>query len=202
MVTDDGDAEIIKRILQGEVDAFSLLVEKHKKQVAAIVRTHVPYNCIEEVAQDVFVDAFKSLPNYRAESPFAHWLSVIAVRRCCDFLRKRQRNREVPVGELYEEQAAWLETVVNSEALRTHMEAEQANHARAVLAWALDRLAPDDRIVLGLVHLDNYSIKDAAEILGWTVPTVKVRAFRSRKKLRKLIEEFLTKDEGNEKSKG
>lgn len=185
------DDEIIRRILDGDVNAFEHLLVKYQEQVLKIVRKHIPYDQVEETAQDVFVRAYQSLPAFKGKSGFLQWLSVIAVRTCYDFWRKHYRTREFPMSTLTLKHQGWLEKIISNHSSRLFNEQNSQKEAREVLNWALDRLSAEDRMVLELVYLEGLSGKEAAELLGWSVANVKIRSYRSRKKLRKLLEETI-----------
>ncbi|MCD6185819.1 MAG: RNA polymerase sigma factor [Deltaproteobacteria bacterium] len=185
------DDEIIRRILDGDVNAFEHLLLKYQEQVLKIVRKHIPYGQVEETAQDVFVRAYQSLPTFKGKSGFLQWLSVIAVRTCYDFWRKRYRTREFAMSTLTEKHQDWLEKIISDQSSRLFNEQSSQKEAREVLSWALDRLSAEDRMVLELVYLEGLSGKEAAEFLGWSIANVKIRSHRSRKKLRKLLEKSI-----------
>jgi RNA polymerase sigma-70 factor (ECF subfamily) len=181
------DAEIIRRIIEGEVNAFEFLLVRYKDHVFDVVKKHVPYNEVEETAQDVFVRAYQSLATFKERSSFKQWLSTIAVRACYDFWRKRYRSRELPMSSLAEEHREWLEKVVSNRSGESFDDKDSRKKARELLDWALDRLSPEDRMVLELVYLEGLSGREAADLLGWSVANVKVRSLRARRKLRNLL---------------
>ncbi len=185
------DDEIIRRILDGDVNAFEHLLVKYQDQVLKIVRKRIPYGQVEETVQDVFVRAYQSLPAFKGKSGFKQWLSAIAVRTCYDFWRKQYRAREFPMSTLTEKHQDWLEKIISDQSSRLFNEQSFQKEAREVLDWALDRLSVEDRMVLELVYLEGLSGKEAAELLGWSVANVKIRSHRSRKKLRKLLAESI-----------
>lgn len=182
------DLDIIRKILDGKVNAFELLLEKYQDHVVKIVKKHIPYHEIEEVTHDVFIRVYQSLPTFKNTSDFKHWLSSIAVRTCYDFWRKQYRERELPLSSLPEKQQHWLETRASMEAHQTFSEAKDLQETKALLDWALAQLSPEDRMVIELVYLEGYAGKEAAKLLGWSVTNVKVRSFRARKKLEKILQ--------------
>lgn len=185
------DDEIVRRVLDGDVNAFEYLLVKYQDQVLKIVRKHIPYGQVEETAQDVFVRAYQSLSSFKSESGFLQWLSVIAVRTCYNFWRKQYRSREFPMSTLTEKHQDWLEKIISDQSSQLFNEQSSQKEAKEVLDWALDRLSAEDRMVLELVYLEGLPGKEAAELLGWSVVNVKIRSHRSRKKLRKLIAESI-----------
>ena len=182
-----GDAEIIGQVVAGDVHAFEHLLRKYQNLVLIILKKHLPYDQIEETAQDVFIRAYKSLPTFRGESSFKQWLSTIAVRTCYDFWRKHYKSRELPMSSLTEKHQVWLEEAISAQASQSFHEQSLQKEAREILDWALDRLSAADRMVLELVYFEGYSLKETSDLLGWSIANVKVRSFRSRKKLHKLL---------------
>ncbi len=183
----ESDDEIVQRVIGGDVNAFERLLKKHNDHVLKIVKKHVPYDRIEETAQDVFVRAYNSLPGFKRTGSFKGWLSVIAVRTCHDFWRGQYGSRELPVSDLSEKQKRWLEKNAADRSDSFHREKRFRSEIREMLDQALDKLSAADRMVLELVYLEGCSIKEAAKLLGWSTANVKVRSFRAREKIHKLL---------------
>jgi RNA polymerase sigma-70 factor (ECF subfamily) len=182
------DAEIVSQVLEGSVNAFESLLIRHKDLVLKIAKKHVPYDDVEETAQEVFVRIYQSLGTYKGKSDFKHWVSSISVRTCYDYWRRAYRSREVPMSSLTEKHQKWLEQVISEESEHALEGKGAQKEARELLDWALGKLSAEDRTVLELVYLEGLSVKEAADALGWSVSNVKVRSFRSRRKLKKLLE--------------
>jgi RNA polymerase sigma-70 factor (ECF subfamily) len=187
LARNDSDSAIIEHILNGDVNAFDVLLNKYYDHVVNVVKNHVPYGDIEEVAHEVFVRAYQSLPTFQSKSHFTHWLSKIAVRTCYEFTRKQYRNREMAMSSLSEQQQQWLETAISDQSRRSFYDSETQNEANEILEWALNTLSPEDKMVIELVYLQELSGKEAAELLDWSVPKVKMRSLRARKKLQKVL---------------
>ncbi len=185
------DSDIIGRILDGDVNAFELLVNRYKALVFGIVLKHVPSDRADDVAQEAFIEIYRSLGSYAQKSPFSHWLSKITVRCCYDYWRQQRKNNETNIGSLSEDAAQWIDFTLSDQSHEAFERQTAGREAGEVLAHAMAHLSAKDRMVLTLVHLDGYSIKEAADLLGWTQLNVKVRAHRSRGKLRKIISELL-----------
>ncbi|HTK87586.1 MAG TPA: RNA polymerase sigma factor [Nitrospiraceae bacterium] len=185
------DAEVIRRVVAGEVDLFEELLLRYQEHVGRIVAGHVPREMIEEVAHDVFVRAYTSLPTYSFRTPFSHWLSTIAVRSCYDVWRSVSARKEVPLGgpsDAVEEQQQWTEHLLAAESRDRFDTMVRQRDASNLLQRALAQLSPENRMVVALVHLEGHSVREAAELLGWTVVNVKVRAHRARQQLRKILD--------------
>lgn len=192
--TDLNDAEIVGRIIEhGEVDLFSYLVERYSGYVFKIAHNHLPPEHVEETAHEVFIRCYQSLGGFNNSGSFKNWLSSIAVRACYDFWRKSYQKHEVPFSALADdEHVDWLERVTGDAARRNFAASVRRGEAREILAWALSKLSAADRMVLELVHVEEYTCSEAADLLGWSVANVKIRSFRSRKKLQLLLKNFIT----------
>ena len=188
------EEEVIRRVVAGEVDLFEELLLRYREHVGRIVAGHVPREMVEDVAHDVFVRAYTSLPTYSFRTPFSHWLSTIAVRSCYDVWRSVSARKEVSLSgpsEAVEEQQEWTEHLLAAESRDRFDTMVRQRDATNLLQRALAQLSPENRMVVDLVHLEGHSVREAAELLGWTVVNVKVRAHRARQQLRKILNTLL-----------
>lgn len=183
------DAEIIDRVLHGDADRFAELIARHRQHVLKIVNGHVPPDRVAEVAHDVFVRAYRGLSRFSGRVPFDHWLARLAVRTCYDFWRTSHRA-EVPVSALTKDQAGWLDRALAAESDEQCREQADRRESLEVLDRALAQLSAENRLVLTLVYLDGHSVREAADLLGWSVVNVKVRCHRARQALRTLFQEW------------
>jgi RNA polymerase sigma-70 factor, ECF subfamily len=190
------DADIVRRTLNGEVNAFELLLHRYKAHALRIIQRRVPTKDVEDVLQEVFIKAYRSLPGFEPDSHFKKWLSAIAVRACCDYWRSARSSRESPMSALSERHQEWLKGVISAASMESAARRARQKEAKEVLAWALDQMPWKDRMVVEMVHLEGLSGRDAANLLGWSVANVKVRAFRGRKRLRTLLFTRLKREEG------
>src|SRR5206468_8126100 len=124
--------------------------------------------------------------SYRAEAPFEHWLMRLAVRTCYDFLRSHQRNREFSFSDLTQPETDWLERF----AADPSDASETAAAAKALVARVLAQLSPAARLVITLLEIEDRSVKEIAALTGWSIPLVKIRAFRARQAMRKYLEKM------------
>jgi RNA polymerase sigma-70 factor, ECF subfamily len=182
------DAEIVRQIVDGDVNAFERLAVKYQGLMLSIVTKHVPFDQVEDTMQDVFLRAYRSLPKFRSDGEFKSWLSVIAVRTCYDYWREHYKSQEVPMSSLTEQHQAWIEAAMSDESSRSFYEMNPGKEARELLDLALSALSPADKMVLELVYLEGRSVKEAAGLMGWSAANVKVRLFRSRRKLKNFCE--------------
>jgi RNA polymerase sigma-70 factor, ECF subfamily len=184
---EEADVELIGRVLDGDINAFEGLVNRYRPRVFGIVMKHVPAESAEDVAQETFLEAYRSLGSFSGRSSFGHWLSRIATRCCYHFWRERRESPTVSVSSLSDNAEEWMDRVLAAGSHESFLKEAAKQEAAEVLTHALGKLSAADRMVLALVHLDGYSVQEAADLLGWSTVAVKVRAHRSRRKLRKII---------------
>jgi len=192
------DADIVRQVVTGNVNAFEFLLKRYQGLVLRIVNSHLPNHEVEETIQDVFVRAYRSLPTFKGSGDFSHWLASIAVRTCYDYWRKAYRAREIPLCELTDRHQQWLENVMSKQSEELSAPKGYRSEAGEVLDWALARLPAEDRMVLELVYFEGLSVKEAAKLLGWSAANVKVRSFRARKKLEKTLKSMILKQSGGD----
>jgi RNA polymerase sigma-70 factor, ECF subfamily len=178
------DAELIAAVLNGDTASFEPLIQKYSPRVFATARRYARRESeIEDIVQEVWLKSFQKLGSFRGDAPFEHWLMRLTVRICYDFLRSHQRNRETAFSELTDAEDDWLDRFV------THPEeaAENASAARQLVERILSQLSPPARLVITLLEIEDRSIKEIAQLTGWSVPLVKVRAFRARAEMKKCL---------------
>jgi len=178
------EAELIAAVLAGDAASFEPLVQKYSPRVFATARRYARRDSeVEDIAQEVWLKAFDKLKGFRGEAPFEHWLMRLTVRTCYDFLRGHQRNRESVFSDLTEPEGDWLERFVT----QPETVSENAEAARLLIARVLERLSPPARLIITLLEIEDRSVKEIAALTGWSVPLVKVRAFRARAEMRKIL---------------
>lgn len=181
------DADIIYRIINGNINAFETLIERYGDIVLRIVKKHVPYNDIEDVVQNAFLRIYKSLPMFKEKGNFGSWLSSITVRTCYDYWRKAYKSREISLNSLSEKHRKWLEDVISSQSETELRENGLKKEAQELLEWALGKLSPEDRMVLELLYFEGRTGREVADLFGWSVSNVKIRSFRSKRRLKSLL---------------
>jgi len=178
------EAELIAAVLAGDRASFEPLVKKYSPRVFATARRYARRESeIEDIAQEVWLKAFHKLKSFRGEAPFEHWLMRMAVRTCYDFLRRHQRNRESSFSEISEPEEDWLDRFVADPGSGL----EHADAAKLLVERVLEKLSAEARLVIQLLEIEDRSVKEIAEITGWSVPLVKVRAFRARGEMKKIL---------------
>ena len=182
------DRELARRAGDGSEEAFETLVHRHAPGVTRIAgRFFRRREVVEEIVQEVFVKAFTSLASYRGDVPLSHWLSRIAVNACYDQLRRKKARPEVSVSEIAEDVPGFLEQLRAPEGSDAAAFWER-EEARLASERALAMLSPPERLVLTLMVLEELPVAEVSRMTGWSPSNVKIRAFRARHKLRKLLE--------------
>lgn len=185
-------AACLDRVRRRDEAAARDLVEHLYPLVIRIVRSHLPRRVAEEdMAQEVFLKMFTRLNQYQGAVPFTHWVSRIAVTTCIDQLRAQKRRPEFRWADLSEKEAEVLDAVLIDE---SEPAANDSVAARELVGKLLEQLKPEDRLVLQLLDIEQRSVKEISERTGWNPSLVKVRAFRARRKLRKLFQELQRKE--------
>lgn len=184
------DSELVANVRQGQTDLFGELVHRHQSRLFAMARRYARREDeVEDIVQEIFLKAFDRLDTWRGDAPFEHWLMRLGVRVCYDFLRAHQRSRETTITELSVEESEWLDRQPAASGVPT----DHADAAQTLMAKALERMSPASRLVITLLELEDRSVKEVASLTGWSSALVKVRAFRARLELRKLIERMQIK---------
>ncbi len=181
------DAELIAAVRSGDTASFEPLLKKYQPRVFATARRYARRESeVEDIVQEVFLKAFHKLNSFRGDAPFEHWLMRLAVRTCYDFLRAHQRNREMSFADVTDEQTDWLDHFAANPADAS----ENAAAARELVEKVLAQLSPAARLVITLLEIEDRSVKEVAALTVWSVPVVKIRAFRARAQMRKCLEKL------------
>jgi len=183
------DAGIIQKVLKGDQQAFSVLVERYRHFVFTIAFRMVSNREeAEELAQDIFVKAYRFLADFNNTSKFSTWLYAIANNTCLSFLRKKQ-GITVSADE---EQMAML-TERSGTAEKASLAAEGRSQ-KALISAAIQKLPPQDAEIITLFYMAEQSLDEIGAILGIDTNTVKVRLFRARQKLKTIIEKYYSNE--------
>ena len=178
------DAELIAKVLKGDAASFEPLVKKYLPRIFATARRYARRDSeVEDIVQEIWMKAFQKLGSFRGEAPFEHWLMRLAVRTCYAFLRGHHRNRETSFSELSEPESDWLDRFL----IQPDSAGDSAAAAKQLVQRILRQLSPPARLVITLLEIEEHSVKEISKMTGWSVPLVKVRAFRARAEMRKIL---------------
>ncbi len=188
--SEPADADLVARARQGDTDAFGVLVRRYFDRVFGLVVNMLGRReDAEDVAQTVFIRAYRALNRFRGDATFSTWLYRIAVNTASSALARRRRSEEVSLDD------------DNGDGQRSsilsHLEAPQSplrdvirHELQAQLNAALQRLSESHRIVVVLHDIEGLQHDEIARILGVPVGTVRSRLFYARQQLQKELSEF------------
>jgi RNA polymerase sigma-70 factor (ECF subfamily) len=183
------DAEIVRAVREGDTDRFSKLVERHQARLFSLARRYLRReDDVADLVQDVLVKAFSRLDSWRGEAPFEHWLMRLATHACLDVLRGRARRREDLLSDLSQGEIEWLERHASHPEASDH----RAAAARSLVRRVFEELSPAHRLVLTLLELEDRPVKEISAMTGWSPTLVKVRAFRARAEMRRILSRIRT----------
>lgn len=188
MQTGPGDNEIINRVLQGEQAQYAELVKRYQSFVFTIVLRYTPNReDAEEIAQDVFVKAYRSLADFRGESKFSTWLYTIVTTTCITFLRKKK----LPIHSLDNEHI--FEVADNQNSAFRANQVEQKSKVQ-VINDAIKLLSVDDARIITLFYQAEQSLEEIGRIIGVDPNTAKVKLHRARQRLKEKMEKHFTEE--------
>ncbi len=171
------DVELVCRTLEGDFQAFGVLVQRYQNMVYGVIYAHLHnFHDAQDLAQDVLLKVYRSLLTYDIKRPFGAWLYTIAKRTALDWLRSQERA--VKTEAIIEEIA---DTAPEPDTIAERHEAQR------LLQKALDSLSDVNRETFCLYYVDGYSINEIGELLSTPTGTVKRRLHVSRKLLREEV---------------
>lgn len=180
----ENDQHYIHRVLGGDTNAFSVLVEKYKDMVFTLsMKMLKDRDEAEEAAQDAFVKVFKSLSQFKSESKFSTWIYKVTFNTCLDRLKRNKRLKAViSLDESGEQEATSLINVLDS---------IEKKERKEMIQDCLQLLPGEESFLLTLYYFEEQSLEEIAKIIGINPNNVKIRLYRSRKKLTAIMKERL-----------
>lgn len=175
------DSVYIKKILNGDNDAFRFIINKYKDMAYSFVMSIVKDEFIaQDVIQTTFIRAYTKLHTFKGNSKFSSWLYRIAVNEAFKVLNRRKKE-----FVFYEESD--LETIIDIDDFTIKVNEEYQKH---FINEALKKLKPKESLILRLFYLEEHNIKDIMEITGWTNTSIKVLLHRARLNMKKILEVY------------
>ncbi len=175
------EIELIRRSQEGDGEAFGALIERYKSKVFCLAYGFARDRATaDDLAQEVFIKAYFSLPRFKARSEFGTWLYRIAVNHAKDYLRKkRSRMKDVSIDEVGEGRLA-------AEG-KSQDDARSEEERRRLVLSALERLPEKYRVILTLRDIEGMPYEEISRVLGLSAGTVDSRLHRARQKLRQKL---------------
>ena len=188
MSTGPSDSEIIGLVLKGDHNAYALLVERYKSYVFTLTLRFIKSReDAEEVSQDIFVKAYRSLADFKGTAKFSTWLYTIVNTTCITFLRKKRLD----IKSLDDEKT--FEVADNQDSGFRANQVEQKSRLNMVNR-AIALLSPDDAEIITLFYKNEQSLEEIGQILRLEVNTAKVRLHRARARLKEKMERYFTQE--------
>jgi len=179
------DIELIDQTLGGNQAAYADLVKQHQRFVFTLaMRFAKNREDAEEIAQDCFIKAYRSLASFQKQSKFSTWLYSIVYTTAMTFLRKKRVDTES-----IDDENTYIQLESQSSGMKNNM---AENRSRSYyLNQAIDQLLPDDATIITLFYMGEQSLEEIARTLGIEPNTVKVKLFRARQRLKEKLEKNL-----------
>jgi RNA polymerase sigma-70 factor (ECF subfamily) len=188
MYTGLTDTEIISRVLDGDHQVYASLVDRYQNYVFTLVLRFISNReDAEEVAQDVFVKAYRSLADFRGESKFSTWLYTIVRTSCITFLRKKK----LEVSSIDNEK-----TLIQLENHESGFSANQVERKsrQAMVNQAIGLLSGDDAQIITLFYKAEQSLEEIGKIMCIEPNTIKVKLHRARQRLKDKMEKYFSQE--------
>lgn len=186
MSTGQSDIDIISSVLKGNPQAYAELVQRYQNYVFTIVLRYIKgREDAEEVAQDIFVKAYRSLSDFKGASKFSTWLYTITTTTCITFLRKKRLEVHSLDNEKIFEVAENQDSGMNANQIEQKSRVNMVNHAIAMLSG-------DDAEVITLFYKGEQSLEEIAQVLGIETNAVKVRLHRARTRLKEKMQKHFS----------
>ena len=178
------DQVYINKILNGNTNAFTVLVYRYKDLVFTLALRMVKNREeAEEVSQDTFIKVYISLNRFKGDSKFSTWIYRVAYNTCLDRLKKNNRQEyTVAIDEYTEHQVKTLENA---------LDALEEQEKQLAIKKCLEMLPSEDSFILTLYYFEELSLDEISKITGLKPNNVKVKLFRSRKKLATILKQHL-----------
>lgn len=194
------DPKIIERAQQGDEEAFTEIIRAYRKRILGTVYRMISRSDdVEDVGQEVFSRLYDSLQQLRAPQVFEPWLYRLTINACYDYLRRKRREVDVRMADLSEEQVVAVDAALSG---KKALEENRKEGARELLEVLLDRVSPEDRMLLVLKEIQGLSLKELSEVYKVNTNALKVRLFRARKRVLRAYDEMVesteTRMEGDE----
>lgn len=170
----------IRRILEGDIEVFSLLVSKYQNLVFTICsRVFDNKEEAEDIAQESFIKCYQSLKQYKGESKFSSWLYTITYNTCMNHLKYKKRQTSVEdIANVADQD------IIEQDHIFAKLEQKEQTN---LIQQALSKLELDEQLIIQLYYYEELPIKEISNILSLKIENIKIKLFRSRKKLFNIL---------------
>ena len=184
------DRQLVDWSIEGSDEAFEQIFDRYKRPIAIVASKYFRRpEQVEEIIQISFAKAFTELARFRGQhdASLGSWLTRIAANTCLDQIRSNKRKPEDLNCDLSTNET---ETLLDM-AAGSEQSAEEGLAIRDLSQKLLSRLPDDDRALLQMLYADDMSVAEIADLLGWSRSKVKIRAWRARNALRRVLGQYL-----------
>ena len=186
------DLDLARRAQDGDESAFAEIVKRYSPRVFGVAsRFFRQRSLVEEAAQEVFLKAFTQLGKFEGRGSLEGWLTRIATNTCLNMVRGAKRRPEVTISDLSVDESNWLDERLIDGSNQLQNSVESSVVAADLADRVLSVLSPEDQMTLLMIDGEDASVKEVAEVTGWSESKVKVRAFRARRRIRDAMEKLL-----------
>lgn len=189
-VTENVDADLVRRVQDGDQAAFDLLVRKYQHKIFGLLYRYVKDSAeVHDVAQEVFVKAWRALPNFRGDSQFYTWLYRIAINTAKNYLTSKARRPINDNLDITDPEEHGLQSRIQDVATPEHM--LLTDELRETVEAAIADLPDDLRTAVIMREIDGMSYDEIAEAMDCPIGTVRSRLFRAREAIDNRIDPLI-----------
>ena len=178
------DQQLINQILNGDTNAYGKLIARYKDLVFTLALRMLKHREeAEEVSQDAFLKAYRSLHKFKGDSKFSTWIYKVTYNTCLDRIKKNKKHyNDVAIDDF---------TFNKLESFDNALERMIDSERQLLIKKCIEKLPPDDAYILTLFYFEELSLDEISEIIQITSNTIKVKLYRARKKLAVILEKYI-----------
>lgn len=180
-MTLDNDQHYINKVKEGDTNSFAILVDNYKDMVFSLaLKIMRNREEAEEVSQDTFIKAFRSLHSFKGDSKFSTWLYKITYNNCMDRTKRISRSYN----------AQTIDTVVENkiESSESILDSIERKERAKLIEQCLEELPEEERLILWMFYYQELSLKEIIDVTSYTQANLKVKLHRARKKLLNIVQ--------------
>ncbi|MGE5654828.1 MAG: RNA polymerase sigma-70 factor, partial [Bacillota bacterium] len=178
------DERLIARCVEGDQQAFALLVSQYQTQVYNLAWRYLgEAEDAKDATQEAFIKVYHALPKYQGQAKFSTWLYRIVANTCIDYLRRRRPQFSLDAPRSDEDEGSW-EIASDEPSLEQQVERQEL---RIMVQHQVESLPPKYRMVVTLYHLQGMSYQEISQVLDLPVRTVETQLYRAKAMLRERL---------------
>ena len=182
------EKELIERFQNGEQEAFNELVIRYQGKIYNLVYKYVPNSeTAKDLSQEIFIKAYRALPNFKRQSAFYSWLYRIAVNLCIDFIRQQKRGQTLS----FEDLPGGNDEPVFNDVSPLPPDQIETKELGQIIGQAVQQLPPKQQHVFNLRYHDGLQLKEIAAQLDRSEGTIKAHLHHAHKRLQTLLVPYL-----------